>query len=324
MKHQRYNFTWSALLSSILVLAGCGGGGGSNNGSVALRYSGNTAPASVNASNAGEIGATVTEAATQSIQDGEFSEPTPFGVVLSDDSSGNIRQQVNNIVKRISDDLPKNNALPVGIRYTSDDLNEILGNSADWFCGGSLDGPALDADSGTLTFYNLCFNSDELGGTQIFMNGSMSFAYSESDNGKSYTDTTTYTNFKVTINGETHTLNGTETCTGNDKTFEYSCADLYTGTDGNTYQLSDSSYYGNTSSGYYVNATFYHPTHGSVEISTTHAITFNCDGAMPDSGTISYTGTGGSSGAVTFNNCTSYTITYNDGAGNAGTINGTW
>jgi len=152
----------------------------------------------------------------------------------------------------------------------------------------------------------------------------MGLTYNYSENGDNWTDTTTYTNFTVTINGETHSLNGTEICTGNNVTYASTCADLYTGSDGNTYQLSEPYYYGNSDSGYYMDATFYHPTHGSVEISTTNPVTFNCGNGMPSSGTISYRGTGGSSGSVTFNDCASYTISYNDGAGNTGTIDDSW
>jgi len=173
MKHRFNNLTWPTLLSSLLILVGCSGGGGNNGGNAGLRYTGNTAPATVSAANAGEIGATVTEAAIQSIQDGEFGDSTPFGVVISNNPSENIRQQVNGIVKRIWDDLPKNSTLPVGVRYTSDQLNDALGGSVEWFCGGSLDGPSdMQAESGTLTFYDLCFDSGEPGETQVFMNGS--------------------------------------------------------------------------------------------------------------------------------------------------------
>lgn len=325
MKYPLKKFTFSALLAGMLIVTGCGGG--DDGGGSVLTYTGNTAPAAVSAANAEELGASAADATTETIQNGEIGDAIPIGVAVTADAPESIRQQVNRSVKYIWDDLKQDSVSAAGVIYTSDQLNDLAsqqeGQTVDWFCGGSMDIPSNpNATSGTMTFYDLCFDLGEPGTSPIIMNGSVSFVYSQ--NGDSWSETTTYSGFTVTMNGETYTLSGTETCTGNNATFEYSCADLYTGADGQTYQIADSSYYGDPQNGYYFDATFYHPSYGAVEISTTSSITFNCGNRIPDSGSISFIGTGGSSGTVTFNDCTSYTVTYNDGAGNTGTIDGTW
>jgi len=125
------------------------------------------------------------------------------------------------------------------------------------------------------------------------------------------------------MNGETYTLNGSQTCSGNDVTFEYSCADLYTGAGGLMYKVEDSYPYGDPVGGYYVGATVYHPTCGSVAVTRVAPITSNCASGVPNSGDITFSGDGGSWGTITFTGCDGYTITHDDGAGNAGTVDGT-
>ncbi|KPJ91240.1 MAG: hypothetical protein AMJ55_12180 [Gammaproteobacteria bacterium SG8_15] len=327
MKLRLKNIVWPALLVNMLVLVGCSSGGdGGGGGGGGLTYTGNTAPAEITASNAEQIGTSSAEVAAQSIQDGEFSDATPLGVVVSDGASDTVRKQVDDIVKRIRTDLAQNgSASAAGAIYTSDQLNaqasQDLGQTVTWFCGGYIDGPSnMNANSGTITFYDLCFDLSEVGADQVIMNGRVTFAYSES--GDNWTETTTYTNFTVTMNGETHTLSGTETCSGNYATGDVSCSELFNDANGNTYKVSDAYYYGDNVNGYYFSATFYHPTFGSVELTTSSGITF-CASGLPGSGVISFVGTNGSFGTITFTSCTSYTVTYNDGV-NSGSIDGVW
>jgi hypothetical protein len=327
MKYLSKLLTFASLFAGILLVTGCGGGGDEGGNSI-LTYTGNTAPAAVSASNAQAIGNAAADATIETIQNSEVGDVLPIGAaVTTSNAPDSIRRQVNASVKHIWDDLRQNSVSVAGVVYTADQLNDMAsqesGQTVEWFCGGSMDVPSdPNASSGSITLYNLCFDLGEPGIGPMIMNGRVIFLYSET--GDSWTETTTYSGFTVTINGETYTLNGTETCTGMIGSFESSCADLFTGEDGQTYQIADTNYNGDPVSGYNFDATFYHPSYGSVEISTTSSITFNCGNRIPDSGTINFVGAGGSSGSVTFNNCTSYTITYNDGAGDIGTINGVW
>jgi hypothetical protein len=327
MKKALLKITSLGLLGGALLLAGCGGGGGGGGGNAGLTYSGNTSPAAVTGTNAEALATTTTDAVARSIEGGAVSDATPFGIDIATGTPISVRQQVGEIVKRIRADLQQSSDSPVGVTYSSDELNTLLSNelgqTVDWFCGGSLDAPSgLYANSGTMVFHDLCFDFNGDGTQQAIVNGTISFTYSES--GDTYVETTSYTNVTVQMNGQTYTMNGTERCTGNNVTFEESCADLYTGADGNTYQVEDAFYYGNDSTGYYIDATFYHPTYGSVVISTDSPVFFNCGNGTPGSGILSLQGDGGSSATVTFNDCMSYTVTFDDGAGNTGTINGTW
>jgi hypothetical protein len=314
------------LLCGVLLLAACGGGGGGGGGTNGLTYDGNADPAAIDATNAEAIGTTSADAVSRVVDTEALSE-SPFGVAISTGSTGLASQQVKDIVKRIIDDITKNIDLPVGVTYTAEQLNNFIseqaGTTIDWFCGGSMEGPSnLNADSGTFTFNDLCFDLFGDNMDVVVMNGTVNYKYSE--NGSNWKETTTYSNVTITMNGETYSYSGTQTCSGNYDTFEETCADLYTGSDGKVYQIADADFYGDNTNGYYVTVTFSHPTYGSVDISTTDPITFNCSNGWPDSGTISFTGASGSSGTITFNDCTGYTITYDDGAGGASSFNGTW
>lgn len=314
------------LLSAVLILSACGGGGGGGGGYSGLTYSGNTSPAAINATNAEQIGTTASEAVSQSVDSDSLNE-VPFGVAVSAQAPLTVRQQVNDIIKRIINDLPVSTDLPIGVTYTSNDLNNLisdqLGKTVTWFCGGSMSGPSLTStsNSGTFTFYNLCFDINGDGTYVAVMNGTMSFQ--ETTNGNLETTTTSYSDFSVTLNGETYTFSGTQSCTFNTDTWEETCADIYTGADGEVYQIADATVTGDSTNGYYVNATFYHPEFGSIEITTTNPVTI-CTIGHPGSGTISFTGSGGSSGSVTFTDCDNYTVAYDDGAGNASSFSGTW
>jgi len=56
---------------------------------------------------------------------------------------------------------------------------------------------------------------------------------------------------------------------------------------------------------------------------TNVAITF-CSSGNPGSGEISFTGSGGTWGTITFDSCIAYTITYGNSDGVIDTILGTW
>ena len=96
----------------------------------------------------------------------------------------------------------------------------------------------------------------------------------------------------------------------------------YVGGDGGIYRVADFSFAGDASTGFSGSATFYHPAHGSVSITASN-VTYGSCGSFPDGGTITANGLTGTA-QIIFNGDCSYAITYDDGTGDTGVINGSF
>jgi len=154
--------------------------------------------------------------------------------------------------------------------------------------------------SGSITFTN-CDTGDG-----VVINGVVTFSGNENN------FTITYNNVTITGFGVSETLNATISCTTTNSSFDCTTTTSITGIDGRTYSVSNVSVSGNNSSGYNVTATVVDPTHGTITINAS-LIVFNCSAPnadRPSSGTITVT-SGGQSGTVTFDSCSSYTVTFN-------------
>jgi len=159
--------------------------------------------------------------------------------------------------------------------------------------------------SGSITFSNCDV------GNGIIIDGSVTFSGSQTS------FTITYNNLTITGFGETNTVNATITCTSTNSSFSCSTNTSITGIDGRTYAVSNISVSGSSFSGYNVSATVTDPTHGTISINATN-VTFNCtspNAGRPDSGSITFS-SNGKSGTVTFDSCSSYTVTV-DGVSNS-------
>lgn len=295
--------TLTLILSSSLFLQGCSGGGSdSGGGSEAVTYNGNTAAAIISPENAEEIGIATTEGGTQAISEDAANESNPFALAFV--SSGPSSDDINSTIAQIINSVhAQTNNLAIAVTVGAADF------SADpYYCGGSITVPDnINATSGKLTFNNFCY--DFLG--PITMNGSIKF-----------TKTATllsisYTNFRVTFEGESFTINSSASCNLDTLGFVTTCSisSSYTGSDGLVYRIDNFSVNGDPTFGFDIDATFYHPTHGSVTVTTTSSIMLECTGTQPSSGSISYTGAGGTSGSVAFDSCTNYTYCYDLGGG---------
>ncbi len=121
-----------------------------------------------------------------------------------------------------------------------------------------------------------------------------------------------YTDFTITIAGEVTTIDLSATCTVDTSSFASSCtySSDVTGIDGRTYSVSGSTISGNSSSGYTVAATITDPDHGTLSITTTSPILFNCTNGQPSSGEIQFSDGDGVLVTVTFNDCNGFTISY--------------
>jgi hypothetical protein len=287
-----------------LTACSSGGDGGGGGGNVAPTYNGATAPAAVDATNAEAIGTTATEATAEAINSDTASAGSPFGISVTESPDLTIENKVAEIVKKLADQTQLRDR-PIAATFSYTELGDPN------FCGGTFSVPDSVANSPTvpssftITFNNICFDAPNDGLNQMIMNGQIQYTSTSSG------FTIRYINFTVTMDGRTETLNFTMTC---DNFGGCSYSSDYVGDDGNTYRLENFSVTGSDSAGYNVSATFYHPEYGSVNVTTTSPVLFNCSpDPQPGSGTLSFAGANGTSGSITFDSCTSYTYCYDDG-----------
>ncbi|MCW8909834.1 MAG: hypothetical protein OQK76_04345, partial [Gammaproteobacteria bacterium] len=136
------------------------------------------------------------------------------------------------------------------------------------------------------------------GYSSFTLNGTISFFPAGS--GYSFT-----ANLSFSQNGNTESITGSGTC---DAQFNCSMTASFTGIDGRTYTTTSMSVTGDNTSGYTVSGTITDPDHGNITLATNTPVTFNCADGRPDAGQI--TVTGGSSATVVFNECSSFSITF--------------
>ena len=172
-------------------------------------------------------------------------------------------------------------------------LNTPTGADASQICTGGGTASVESASSATVVTYNNC----NLGG--VTATGTATIVSSSSGD----TFTITYNNFRMVIDGEETVLNATVTCVNLNCTI----SSEFTDSSGKSYRVDNSSIAGNDSSGYSISATVYDSEYGDIEFTAT-AIKFDCSNGFPSSGSISIDD-GTTTALVTFDSCSSYTIT---------------
>ena len=172
-------------------------------------------------------------------------------------------------------------------------LNTPTGADASQICTGGGTASVESVSSATIVTYNNC----NLGG--VTATGTATIVSSSSGD----TFTITYNNFRMTIDGEETVLNATITCVN----LECTISSEFTDSSGKSYRVDNSSIAGNDSSGYSISATVYDSEYGDIEFTAT-AIKFDCSNGFPSSGSISIND-GTTTALVTFDSCSSYTIT---------------
>jgi len=316
------------LLAAAVTLTGCGGGGGSNNpgtgsgsgsGSNVITpggtptYTGSTTAASIDTINAEEIATTTTESLSEIISSTTANNANPFAISMTSGQSP-LSEQIVNIIYGVV----QNATLPVGITLGNTDLMSLVPG----YCGGTITVPddfvgSTSSFSGSMTFNDLCLDE---GNGQVTVSGTVTFV------GDTTSITITYTDFSVSTGGVTEIVNVAFSCAGIDTPSPTcSLSTIYFGSDGQTFQVSNFVITTDASNSYVIGGTFFHPAHGSVDFLTITPVTFNCPAgqAQPDSGELTFTGSGSTSGRIVFDSCTSYTWCFDEGAGE--TCNtGTW
>lgn len=183
------------------------------------------------------------------------------------------------------------------------------GPMAEEIPGICVDGGSVDA-TGTETNAVITFSNCNIGGGLV-MDGVVTTTSSAS--GSVTTTTLTYTNFTVSFQGETETINLTATCTtdtsGASVTSSCSYDSTGTGVDGRTYTVTNVTVSGDDFNGWSVSATITDPDNGQITITTNTPVTFNCTNGQPDSGSITVSD-GSSTMTVTYNDCDSFTVDF--------------
>ena len=160
--------------------------------------------------------------------------------------------------------------------------------------------------------FELVYDQCDISGAVI--DGTLASLTSTSGN---VTTTTLTWDFIYTFQGMTESYNYSSVCTTDATTFaviDCSYDSSIDGIDDRTYNVSDSSVSGDSSSGYTVSATVSDPDYGTFSIETTSPILLNCDNGQPSSGEIVFSDSTGVSVTVTFNDCNSFTVAYSGGS----------
>jgi len=306
----------AAPMAFAFVLSACGGGSSSSSGGVdSIEYAGSTTAASLSSANQQDFADSATDVVAKAIAADESSDAldeVPFGGVIASDE-GAQRELAKQAVQAVLDDALA--GVPVAASQT------VAGD-----CGGSAKASGSE-DSMTISYSNFCMDIG-YGYGQMVTNGTVYYDFSTSGNIE--TIEIEYRNFSMNYDGESYTINGTMvdrvdsveyytvsatwnyTITEDGQTYhfagsmtcdaEYDCDyfDQVEGSDGSIYQVSDLDVYSNGSD-YDVEATFYHPDYGYVEL-TASDITLCTDGSV-GGGTILLVDDSNHGVLVQFNGC---------------------
>ena len=279
------------ILASVTLIS-CGGGGGSNEG---LVYSGSKDSATVDSTNAKKLAIAATGGASQSIAADAAQESNPF--LRSSGSASN-----STIISTIAEHIKL--SLTSGNRTVNAPLGICSSGSAD---------QNTTSNSSTEIAGNIVFSRCELiGVTGVELNGRVDFSATIKTSNDGFVSisslTMQFVKFRVTINGESETINMSLTCSGEPLVCNLSSD--YVGLDGRIYRVEDLTVSFNDSTLIYtIDATVFDPDHGFIAINASLAYG-SCVGGVPVSGSIVITGGGGSSSTVVFNNCDSFTVTF--------------
>ncbi len=267
-----------------LNLGACGGGGGGDNDDEGIVYTGSRSPATIDASNARDLAVGGTGGTNQAIVADSANNASPFsprGEAIESNLAATLIAQLQA-------------AAAVQVRVALQPLAICDSGTAELDQNGS-------GTSGSIEFRNCLLT----GGGGVVLHGTVTFVATIS--GPDLTSLNMrYVNFKVTYQGESHTVNMTVACSGD----PLSC-DVFSdfvGLDGKIYRVELTLVVDNAGSSFDVDAVVFHPDHGYFTIDASISYN-NCPGGVPQAGSITLTGAGPSTASVVFNDCDSFTVT---------------
>jgi hypothetical protein len=290
------------LTAFFILITACSSGGDSSSQTTpttptttTTTFSGNTAPAAIDASNVEAIG----KSAGEAVQKAAASTSLPTSIAIS--SSSPDMDQINNIVLSTARSINQ----PAGYDISSYVCESGTASSTYDYTTPVTSGPYDE----TIT-YNNCKYS----GSNITVNGSVIIHFDDiGDLNAAYS--ITYNDFTVTdpVYGTT-TINWSYSCTNLSDYYSCTYSSDFVGSDGVTSRITEYSIYGDPTGGYTGSATFYHGTYGEVSLTIT-GITYGSCGALPDGGDIAFSSTTGSSGTIMFHSDCSVSGTWVSGTG---------
>jgi hypothetical protein len=285
-----------SVLLSALLLPGCGGGGGGDDGPTTTggdTYTGSTAQATVDSSNAKEL-STGAAAGTQQ-------------AVVSDTISGVAMRPQPGPTSKLADLAPRIAQWIDRLDGTTAARTEDLSDICD--AGGSAVVVSNDAGTSGSIVFTSCGILDSQD-TTVVINGEVTFTANTGADTMSMV-------FRVTVTylAESQSINMSLACT-NVSTSSVTCSMTsdFTGIDNRVYRIEDMTVSGDRFSGFYVSMRLYDPDYGWVDVTTSMPMLYNCVNGMPGSGMITVNGSGGSFATACFDSCSSYTVTV-DGVG---------
>lgn len=284
----------------VSLLNACGGSGGNDDGTSSggnqsgISYTGKETPAQIDNSNAEMIGKTSGEAVLQA----STASVLPTGIEITE------QVDLTPIHLSIIEASKSLALLPTGIDV-----------SAEVCAGGGSANVSVPASSGRSVqeiVYDNCQFS--FGNEGFKIDGKVILTYEDIldvDAGFSIS----YQNVTVSgfqANDETVTLNFTYSCTSLSDFNSCTSTSVFTGSDGDTHQVSDFNINGSSLYGYDGSASFSHNAYGNVSI-TVSSLTYGSCGGLPDGGSISFSSSNGSSGTIEFYGDCTVTGTWNSG-----------
>ncbi len=239
-------------------------------------------PAEINAGNAEQLGAAAAEGANQAVKN--VNAPA---LGLKSSGAPTVESVTQDVVTRIAG---RTAYLPAPINCNPGSADETV-----------------NPDGSTTVNFVTC---DYEGLGLIILDGVVTASSSVS--GDITTVNLEYVGFIISIGGEDTILNFEASCDTNNITDLTSCAfpDVV-GFDGRVYNFSDVEVSGDGVGGYTVTASIVDPDHGSFTIATTAPILFTCPNGQPELGALQFTDGADVLVTVTFNDCDSYTVSYN-------------
>jgi hypothetical protein len=281
------------------LLQACGGGDGDGGSSRSgPTYDGLTSEARIEAANEESLSNAAASGATQSVV------TDVAGESLSSRSGPNPEAKLVALSPKIAQWIVQSGT---GYSGRETDLSADICDAG----GSAIADTNADGSEGTITFSN-CGIYDDIGDV-IYFTGLVDFSGTYDSLGDPST-LSMKMYVTATYGGETAEINLTLNCVGLSGTPSCTVTSDFVGVDGRVYRVADITVTP-TGAAYNVSATVYDPDNGYFAMTTSAPLAFDCSNGVPSTGTLEIAGEGGTSGTISFPDCSGFNVTI-DGASN--------